>query len=286
MELMTPKKLIAISDIHGSYEALRQLVNEDYLKDGYTIVFMGDYIGYGKQSIEVIQYLIYLKKKYGEQVILLYGNWEDMLQIALFDKNREEKSEKIKVLYKRGFANDFKSINNNFDLKNMFNYFFTQLQMYYTVDDYCFVHAGVNIDALLNGESLENVLEKSSKEDLLWNLSFIDDLSIIKNPFIITNPIGEFLPNDPSIKHLYHLHDLFADNIDKTKYNLVVGHVPVQYLAKDLEIELNTVKPIVFGPVLAIDFGASKPKGHQGYLGYVKFDENGKRTYRTVPLPK
>ena len=77
MEATTPKKLIAISDIHGRYDALRKLVDKKLLIDGYKFVFMGDYFGYGKQSIEVIEYLTYLKLKYGDQIVLLYGNWED-----------------------------------------------------------------------------------------------------------------------------------------------------------------------------------------------------------------
>ena len=64
------------------------------------------------------------------------------------------------------------------------------------------------------------------------------------------------------------------------QYNVVVGYVPVQDLAKYMRIELEDIKPIVFGRILAIDLGASKKKG---FLGRITFDEDGKRAFQKVP---
>jgi len=55
-------KIFAIGDIHGCYDQLLVLMKKipiDFNKD--TLVFMGDYIDRGSQSVEVVDYLIKLK---------------------------------------------------------------------------------------------------------------------------------------------------------------------------------------------------------------------------------
>lgn len=245
MESTTPKKLIAISDIHGRYNALRKLVDEKLFIEGYKFVFMGDYFGYGKQSIEVIEYLTYLKLKYGDQVVLLYGNWEDMIEEALFGDTKEIRNSTIKALYSRGFGDGFKQIKYNQDNLGKVKLFFTLLngRTAYIDGDYCFVHAGVYLPKLETGNcSLEELILSSTIEDALWAFDFIE----------------------------------YASNIDN-KYKFVVGHVPVQNITKEKE---DKIKPFISGCVIGINFGASKVKG---YLGYIKFDENGKFSYKKVP---
>ncbi len=50
-------RYIVISNIHGRYDEFIYLLSKcsDYLKAGYKIVLLGDYIGYGNQSKETVK---------------------------------------------------------------------------------------------------------------------------------------------------------------------------------------------------------------------------------------
>ena len=71
-------KTIAIGDIHGNLAALDdplvRLIPE--LNGQDTVIFLGDYIDRGKQSIETIALMMCYKIKYPENFFLLRGNHE------------------------------------------------------------------------------------------------------------------------------------------------------------------------------------------------------------------
>ena len=72
-------RILAVGDIHGSYDKLIRLMEKvelDPEKD--VLIFLGDYIDRGNQSKEVVNYLIELKKQFLSAVFLL-GNHEQML---------------------------------------------------------------------------------------------------------------------------------------------------------------------------------------------------------------
>ncbi len=82
------KKIFAIGDIHGCYDRLKTLMGKipiDGLRD--TLVFIGDYIDRGPNSVEVVDYLIQLKNRVPE-TIFLKGNHEDMLDKFLNGADR------------------------------------------------------------------------------------------------------------------------------------------------------------------------------------------------------
>ena len=81
-------KIFAIGDIHGSFDQLRGLVQKipiDFADD--TLVFIGDYIDRGPNSVEVIDYLLELKRRH-PGIIFLKGNHEDMLEKYLDGTDR------------------------------------------------------------------------------------------------------------------------------------------------------------------------------------------------------
>jgi hypothetical protein len=92
-------KTIFIGDLHGDLDALEKILIqtnfEQRIKDGedLKIVFLGDYIGRGKKSIEVLKRLLELKKKYPLKVFLLRGNHETeemSLNDGFFDEIKEK----------------------------------------------------------------------------------------------------------------------------------------------------------------------------------------------------
>jgi len=58
------KRLFAIGDIHGCFNAVRSLLEQKIqIKESDKIILLGDYIDRGIQSKDVIDYIIDLKKK-------------------------------------------------------------------------------------------------------------------------------------------------------------------------------------------------------------------------------
>ena len=79
--LQVPEKLVLIGDIHGDLNSLLRILEqinfEEYLmKSNNKIIFLGDYVDRGKDSIGVLYLICYLKQKYPESVILMRGNHE------------------------------------------------------------------------------------------------------------------------------------------------------------------------------------------------------------------
>ena len=65
---------IVIGDIHGQLSMVRSLL-EHIPKEDCKLVFTGDYINYGKDSKEVIDYLIEIKNMY--DCVFISGNHEE-----------------------------------------------------------------------------------------------------------------------------------------------------------------------------------------------------------------
>jgi serine/threonine protein phosphatase 1 len=63
-------RIIAIGDVHGHYSKLLDLMSKLELTGRDEVVFLGDYVDYGPQSPEVIDYLIDLRAYYRVSYIL------------------------------------------------------------------------------------------------------------------------------------------------------------------------------------------------------------------------
>ncbi|MCS7198306.1 MAG: serine/threonine protein phosphatase [Candidatus Bipolaricaulota bacterium] len=75
IELSSSGQVVFVGDTHGDYEA-SQLVVERYLDSETTLVFLGDYVDRGPQSLENILFLLEQKLKHPENIFLLQGNHE------------------------------------------------------------------------------------------------------------------------------------------------------------------------------------------------------------------
>ena len=74
------QKIFVVGDIHGCFDKLRALMEKipiDFKRN--QLIFIGDYIDRGSRSLEVVDYLIELKKRL-PGTIFLKGNHEDMLE--------------------------------------------------------------------------------------------------------------------------------------------------------------------------------------------------------------
>jgi Calcineurin-like phosphoesterase len=81
VELNPPQHVVIIGDIHGDLDSLFYILNdigyERFLGDSRNkMIFMGDYVDRGSQSIAVLYTICFLKQKYPCSVILMRGNHE------------------------------------------------------------------------------------------------------------------------------------------------------------------------------------------------------------------
>jgi len=151
-------KIFAIGDIHGSFDQLKELIQKipiDFVDD--TLVFIGDYIDRGPNSVEVIDYLLELKHRH-PGIIFLKGNHEDMLEKFL------DGTDRFTYLLNGGqetldsYLRAFKSAG-AFPIPSDHMAFFKSLRLYYETEAYIFVHAGLRPKV---------PLESQETEDLLW----------------------------------------------------------------------------------------------------------------------
>lgn len=141
----------AISDIHGMYEKLLNLIQE--IPENDKIIFLGDYIDRGPESKQVLDLLFKLKNR----AIFLKGNHEDMM----IDYIEKRGIYAERVWFRNGAAYTLKSFENN--IENKYIEFIKSLKLYHIEQingqKYLFVHGGVRYGAKL---------EEQTERDLLW----------------------------------------------------------------------------------------------------------------------
>jgi len=148
-------RIFAIGDIHGCFNAMKELIeNKIQLRKDDKLIFLGDYIDRGPDSKKVLDYIIELQNNRYD-IITLCGNHESMLLDAWQNESAVSK------WIQNGGSETFRSIGadsvKSIDLKYID--FLKNLNWYYTLDKYLFVHAGFN-------DNIENPF--SDNYSMLW----------------------------------------------------------------------------------------------------------------------
>ena len=139
-------RLIAIGDIHGCIKKLENLLKYLSIRNNDRVVFLGDYIGRGPNSKEVISLLIELKEK-NDNVIFLLGNHENLL--LEYVRSPDDilipylRQQHIEAFVKSYGENDLGSLHTLSFMPKEHVEFLKSLQLYYTEQEYLFVHAGI-----------------------------------------------------------------------------------------------------------------------------------------------
>ena len=134
------KRLFAIGDIHGCFNAFHILLDQKIrIVKSDKVILLGDYIDRGINSKEVIDYIIDLQAK-GFDIVPLSGNHEAMLLVAY------ENEELVSTWIQNGGSETLKSfsISSLNDMEAKYIEFFKGLPCYYAFKEYLFVHAGFN----------------------------------------------------------------------------------------------------------------------------------------------
>ncbi len=150
-------KIFAIGDIHGAFDRLQHLMQKipiDLAAD--ILVFIGDYIDRGPGSVEVVDYLLELKKR-APETIFLKGNHEDMLEKYLDGTDRFTyllnggQKTLDSYLSKNDQSDSFPIPSDHLD-------FFKSLRLYHETERYIFVHAGLRPKVPLASQRPEDML--------------------------------------------------------------------------------------------------------------------------------
>lgn len=151
------RNIFAIGDVHGCLESLENLLDilpVDWDKD--LVVFLGDYIDRGENPRGVIEKLIELQETYPGRVITLKGNHEWMFERFL-------KGIDIEVFLYNGGGKTLRQYYNSeksmLEIPEKHLTFLKNLRLYFEVEEYIFVHAGINP---------EKEITNQTEEDLLW----------------------------------------------------------------------------------------------------------------------
>lgn len=139
------ERIFAVGDIHGNYEKLVSLLAElPWNRTEETLVFLGDYIDRGKNSKDVVEYLINLRKE--AKCIFLLGNHEKLL----LDYYASGSDYDLKLWRSFGGWQTIENYTKGSGVWGRPSFlpashlaFFRRLQPYYETRDYIFVHAGL-----------------------------------------------------------------------------------------------------------------------------------------------
>ena len=82
VELEAPLKICG--DIHGQYYDLLRIFEHCGYPNEYNYLFLGNYVDFGKQSLEVICVLLCYKIKYPNKITLLRGNHESSVKNRIY----------------------------------------------------------------------------------------------------------------------------------------------------------------------------------------------------------
>ncbi len=144
------KRTLAIGDIHGCLQALKNLEEFVDFNEEDTIITLGDYIDRGPESMQVLDWLMEARQKY--ELITLLGNHERMMEDATLDAGAYyfwEMNGGTQTL--RSFDCEVE------DVPNKYWQFIKSCKLFHETESHIFVHAGLEPQQP-PGEQKEDVL--------------------------------------------------------------------------------------------------------------------------------
>jgi serine/threonine protein phosphatase 1 len=156
------KRQIAIGDIHGCFELLKELVENVIVFSPAEdmLIFLGDYIDRQNKSRETVEYIKSLKNRHRDRIILLKGNHEDLAFNAL---TKPEQEDDMTLWMINGGSATLASYGGIEQAQETLTPFIESLELFHETATHIFVHGGI---------PSEKNLKTATPEELLWDRSF------------------------------------------------------------------------------------------------------------------
>ena len=193
-EKLELKRLIAIGDIHGEIDRLNNLLKKLNPTKQDRIVFLGDYIDRGKDSVAVIDRLLKLKEQ--TNCNFLEGNHEQLFLKALSTLSEEDVANCMLNGGAKTLQDYLLMKKDNFEKFKIHMKFFRSLEMIYIKDFFVFVHAGINPFKTLTQQSNEDLIWirdefiNNKLKIAKWGYKVIFGHTVCNEPFVSDDKIG------------------------------------------------------------------------------------------------
>ena len=157
-------RVLAVGDIHGMHEKLITLMDKiRFAPEEDLLVFLGDYIDRGPDSVKCLQYVYDLQHRNPDSVVCLMGNHEVMLSSYLIEKrgiyNTLIGDYSESWLENGGFQTLQQLKETDAKKREELLAWVTDLPVKYQYQEFFFCHAGIDPDVPL---SVQN------EYDMLW----------------------------------------------------------------------------------------------------------------------
>lgn len=143
LEQLGKKRILVVSDIHGQCDRFANLLDvAKYNPVEDQLVVLGDLVDRGNQNFETLCLAAYLQS---EGAIIIKGNHDNLCEDSIMELLNNKFGLAITNHIACGGPNTFEELKllPEKDLLQIYN-FLHKLPLYYTIDNYIFVHAGVN----------------------------------------------------------------------------------------------------------------------------------------------
>jgi serine/threonine protein phosphatase 1 len=168
-------RTLVIGDIHGAYRALEQVVKRAEVRQGDTLIFLGDYVDGWSQSFEVIAYLMELNQQYS--CIFIKGNHDAWCNEWLQTQKQDDYwlANGGEATVKSYAQADKKTLQQHLD-------FFSHMHNYHIdKNNNLFIHAGFTS---MHGPHKEMYETTYRWDRTLWELAIIVDDRVEKDSLI------------------------------------------------------------------------------------------------------
>jgi serine/threonine protein phosphatase 1 len=176
-------RTFAIGDIHGGLKALIQVLNKVEVKDGDTLIFVGDYVDGWSESAQVIQFLIELSETIN--CVFIKGNHDVWCEEWL------RSGDVNKIWYLHGGKETMESYElfSETDKKKHLA-FFENMPLYHLDDENrLFLHAGFTS---MHGVEKEVFKTTFYFDRTLWEMALTMDKRIEKDSIIYPNRLKHY----------------------------------------------------------------------------------------------
>lgn len=157
-------RVLAVGDIHGMYEKLIMLMEKiQFDPEEDLLVFLGDYIDRGPDSVRCLQYVYDLKHAHPDSVVCLLGNHEVMMSSYLMQKRVNFNTviaDYADSWLENGGFETLQQLNElDKDKREELVEWATNLSIRFQYQEFFFCHAGVDPDVPLSAQT---------EFDMLW----------------------------------------------------------------------------------------------------------------------